>query len=513
MRAAVPPDHAAPGDALDVADGRPLIARFEHTYADLGERFRAFQAPARAQAPELVAVNRVLAHELGLSLDALDDAMLAALFSGRILPAGAQPLAMAYAGHQFGNFVPTLGDGRALLLGEVVTADGRRLDIQLKGSGRTPFSRRGDGRAALGPVLREYLVAEGMHALGIPTTRALAATRTGETVLREGPMPGGVLTRVAASHLRVGTFEYFAARRDTDALTQLTRHALQRHYPERMASPLPALALLEGVIERQAALVAQWLLVGFIHGVMNTDNMTLSGETIDYGPCAFMEAYDPATVFSGIDSGGRYAYVNQPAIAHWNLAQLARALLPLLDPDEEIALGRAREALDRFQPQFAGHWLDGMRRKLGFDTAEAGDAELIDDWLALLQAQTVDFTLAFRTLCDAAASDYPHALLAPLFADMRQAGAWLERWETRLQHEVITPAERRSAMQRANPAIIPRNHRVEEALQAAILSHDDGPFLALLDALGRAFDPAPGDAPYTRPARAEERVTRTWCGT
>jgi uncharacterized protein YdiU (UPF0061 family) len=492
------------------------IAAFDNSYARLPEAFRAMQDPVRVTGAELVMLNRPLADELGLNLAGLDEISLAALFSGQQIPLGAEPLAMAYAGHQFGNFVPQLGDGRAILLGEVIDRQGLRRDIQLKGSGRTPFSRRGDGRAALGPVLREYLVAEAMHALGVPTTRALAAVRTGESVLREaGPLPGGVLTRVAASHIRVGTFEYFAARDDHAALRQLTDYVIARHYPDAAGQPRPALALLDAVIRRQAMLVAQWMLVGFIHGVMNTDNMAISGETIDYGPCAFLEAYDPDQVFSAIDSQGRYAYGNQSRVAHWNLAQLARALLPLIDTDQAVAVNLAQDTLDAFPQLFAMHWLDGMRAKLGLDEGamEADDTALIDDWLALLHRQRADFTLAFHTLGEVAADSAAHSQAAAVFADPASFEPWAARWRDRCARDGRPGNERAHAMRRVNPAIIPRNHRVEQALQAAVEHHDDQPFAALLDVLSRPYAPEPRDLDWTRPAAAGERVTRTFCGT
>jgi len=374
---------------------------FDNSYRRLPDRFHVRMPPAAVAEPRLIAFNRDLAEELGLDVPAIEPAA-AAIFSGNALPAGAEPIAVAYAGHQFGSFVPQLGDGRAILLGEVIDRSGRRRDIQLKGSGRTPFSRRGDGRAALGPVLREYVVSEAMHALGIPTTRALAAVATGEPVYREEVLPGAVLTRVAASHIRVGTFQFFAARGDQDGVRTLADHVLARHYPELAEAERPYLALLAGVAERQARLVAHWMHVGFIHGVMNTDNMAVSGETIDYGPCAFMDAYDPQTVFSAIDHGGRYAFANQPNIALWNLARLAETLLPLIDPDPQAAIGQAREALGGFAERFEGFWLDGMRRKLGLATAEADDQALANGLLQAMAQGTADFTLTFRRLCDAA---------------------------------------------------------------------------------------------------------------
>ncbi|HEX6362798.1 MAG TPA: YdiU family protein, partial [Albitalea sp.] len=381
---------------------RPVF-RFDNSYArELAAHAVPWQ-PAKVPAPSMLYFNRALAEELGLDADALGGERGAAIFSGNEVPEGATPIAQAYAGHQFGGFSPRLGDGRALLLGEVVDRAGRRRDIAFKGSGPTPFSRGGDGKAAVGPVLREAIVGEAMHALGIPTTRALAAVATGEPVFREDVLPGAVLTRVASSHLRVGTFQYFAVRGQMDELRQLADYAIRRHDAALADDPERDLGLLRAVAERQAALVARWMHAGFIHGVMNTDNMTISGETIDYGPCAFMEAYDPAAVFSSIDTHGRYAYANQPLIARWNLARLAEALLPLMDPeDPERAVPRAAEVIDAFPALYERHWLAGARAKLGLAREEAGDLALARDWLELLKSQAVDHTLAWRYLADAA---------------------------------------------------------------------------------------------------------------
>src|SRR6202789_857785 len=377
---------------------------FQNTYAALPASFFARVAPTPVASPRLIKLNRPLAIHLGLDPDRLSTPEGAEILAGKLVPDGADPIAMAYAGHQFGHFVPQLGDGRAILLGEVIDADGIRRDIQLKGSGPTPFSRRGDGRAALGPVLREYIVSEAMAALGIPTTRALAAVTTGERVFRETVLPGAVLTRVASTHIRVGTFQYFAAQGDTEGLRRLADYAIARHYPEAAPAKQPYRALLDGVIARQAQLVAQWLLLGFIHGVMNTDNTSISGETIDYGPCAFMEAYDPAKVYSSIDHNGRYAYGNQPSAMLWNLTRLAEALLPVLEQEEgnaEAALASAKESLAAFGPQFEAAYDAGLRRKLGLATSRNGDAALIQDLLTRMAANQADFTLTFRRLCDA----------------------------------------------------------------------------------------------------------------
>ncbi|MFO1328498.1 MAG: YdiU family protein [Rubrivivax sp.] len=485
---------------------------FDNSYArDLEGCYVPWQ-PASVPAPRLLHLNRALADELGLDADALQGEAGARLFSGNQVPASASPLAQAYAGHQFGGFSPQLGDGRALLLGEVIDRHGRRRDIAFKGSGRTPFSRGGDGKAALGPVLREVLVGEAMHALGIPTTRALAVAATGEPVQREQVLPGAVLTRVAASHLRVGTFQFFAARGQQDELRRVAEHAIARHDPDLAGLPDRHLQLLRRVAQRQASLVATWMNVGFIHGVMNTDNMTISGETIDYGPCAFMEAYDPEAVFSSIDHGGRYAYRNQPLIARWNLARLAEALLPLLADEPEAAIAPATEVIDAFPAWFDAAWRAGQRAKLGLAQAQAGDDTLADDWLTLLQAQQVDFTLAWRHLADAA--EGRDTTLAELFMDRAALAAWLARWHQRLAAEGGDAAARAAAMRRANPRIIARNHRVEEALAAASDDDDLGPFEQLLAALQHPFGDDSRFDRYAEPAPPELTARyRTFCGT
>jgi uncharacterized protein YdiU (UPF0061 family) len=496
-------------------DAETLRIPFDNSYARLPERFYARLDPTPVSAPALLAVNAPLAEGLGIDPAALAGPEGVAMVAGNRLPPGAEPIALAYAGHQFGQFTPQLGDGRAILLGEVVDRDGRRRDIQLKGSGPTPFSRRGDGRAALGPVLREFLVSEAMHAMGIPTTRALAAVTTGDYVFREDALPGAVLARVAASHLRVGTFQYFAAREDLDALRLLVDHANARHDPAAAGAANPARALFEGVVARQASLVARWMLVGFIHGVMNTDNCTISGETIDYGPCAFMDSFDPATVFSAIDSFGRYAYGQQPRIAQWNLARLAETLLPLIDEDQDRAVAWAQEALGAFAPVFQATWLGGLRRKIGLATERDGDAALVQGLLDAMKAQAVDFTLAFRALTEAAGPAGDDTALRALFtADPAAFEGWAAAWRQRLSEEpTITPAERQAAMRAVNPVYIPRNHLVEEALSAAIARQDLGPFESLRAVLAHPFEERPGLERYALPARAEERVLRTYCGT
>ena len=501
---------------------------FDNSYArDLGDGFAVPWPPARAPAPQLLFLNGELSNELGLPLSSLPDEDAAALLSGNALPPGAEPIAQAYAGHQFGGFSPQLGDGRALLLGEVIDRHGQRRDIAFKGSGRTPFSRGGDGKAAVGPMLREVLIGEAMHALGVPTTRALAVVATGEAVFREEALPGAVLTRVAASHLRVGTFQYFAARQDHGRLQRLADYAMTRHDPD--LADLPAgercLGLLQAVARRQAALLAQWMNLGFIHGVMNTDNMTISGETIDYGPCAFMEAFNPETVFSSIDRGGRYAFANQPPIAQWNLARLAEALLPLIDADADRAVERATSVLDAFGEDHRAAWRRGQQAKLGVlvldpDAPQAdADAALADDWLSLLQQHRVDFTLAWRHLADAAAGH--EAPLRALFPEPAALEPWLQRWRERCaeqdrRHGVeagFTSAARADAMRRLSPWIIPRNHRVEAALAAATEGNLQ-PFERLLTALRRPFESHPEDAGYAEPAPASLTAAyRTFCGT
>jgi serine/tyrosine/threonine adenylyltransferase len=485
---------------------------FDNTYARLPDRFFARVAPTPVAAPRLIRLNRELALHLGLDPDWLASPEALEVLAGRRIPERAEPIALAYAGHQFGHFVPQLGDGRAILLGEVVDRAGVRRDIQLKGSGRTPFSRGGDGRAALGPVLREYVVSEAMAALGLPTTRALAAVITGETVARETLLPGAVLTRVAASHIRIGTFQYFAARHDTEGVRLLADHAIARHYPDAAGSEHPYRALLQGVVARQADLVARWLLVGFIHGVMNTDNMSIAGETIDYGPCAFMDTYDPATVFSSIDQHGRYAYANQPRIAGWNLTRLAETLLPLLADDETQAIAAAEGVLDGFGDRFQAAYLAGLRAKLGLFSVEAEDLQLAQDFLGLMAASRADFTLAFRHLSEAAGNlnDDP---LRSLFGGSDQYDAWASRWRERIARDPQSAAVRQAAMRGVNPAFIPRNHRVEAVIDAAVQRDDFAPFEELLAVLARPFEDQPGYAPYMQPPQEHERVLQTFCGT
>ena len=477
--------------------------RFDNSYARLPDPLFARATPERARAPRLVVFNDQLAADLGLDGGQLREQ--ADLFAGNALPEGSDPIAQAYAGHQFGHFT-NLGDGRAMLLGEQITPAGERFDIQFKGSGPTRFARRGDGRAALGPMLREYIISEGMQALGIPTTRSLAVAATGEVVMREKPLPGAVLTRVAASHIRVGTFQYAAAMGDRSLSEKLLAHAIGRHDPELADAAEPALAFFEAVVERQAGLIARWMLVGFVHGVMNTDNMAVSGETIDYGPCAFLDTYDPATVFSSIDQQGRYAYGNQPAIAQWNLARLAESLLPLMTLDEEKAVAAVREVLERFTDRYRQHSAAGARQKLGLATEEAADPRLFADLLAQMHRDRADFTSTFAQLATLAAVPSP-AQLPP-----GVSGEWLGRWRERLAREPGGAADAAARMQRANPLVIPRNHKVEEALAAAEIG-DPQPLARLLDVLRRPFEATPENEPYRSGPPVGCGPYRTFCGT
>jgi serine/tyrosine/threonine adenylyltransferase len=478
---------------------------FDNTYATLPERFFARVRPAAVTAPRLIKINRTLADELRLDADWLSSEDGVRVLAGQTVPDEATPIATAYAGHQFGHFVPQLGDGRAVLLGEVVDRNGQRRDIQLKGSGRTPFSRGGDGRAALGPVLREYIVSEAMSALGIPTTRSLAAVLTGETVMREAPLPGAVLTRVASSHIRIGTFQFFAARGDDDAIRQLADHVIARHYPDVRSEAEPYRALLARVIARQAQLVARWMQVGFIHGVMNTDNMSIAGETIDYGPCAFMDAFDPSAVFSSIDQQGRYAFGNQPRIALWNLTRLAECLLTLLSDNEDAAIEIAKTELERFAAAFDAALMKGMLAKLGI-AGDSDDGELVGEFLQLLAQSHADYTLAFRRLCEAA--DGKPDALRDMIIDLTAFDAWAEKWRQRRQTRPLDVA----AMRKVNPAFIPRNHRIEAAIQAA--QRDDfAPFEELVTVLSKPYDDQPQFAAYAEPPKDDERVTQTFCGT
>ncbi len=507
---------ALAGAPTSTAPDRPVQFNFQNTYARLPERFYAKVAPTPVTAPRLIQLNVALACALGLDPAALASPEGVDILAGKRVAEGSEPLAIAYAGHQFGYFVPQLGDGRANLLGEVIGRNGVRYDIQLKGSGPTPFSRRGDGRAALGPVLREYILSEAMAAFGVPTTRALAAVITGERVVRDRVVPGAVFTRVAASHLRVGTFQYFGARGDAEGLRTLADYAIARHYPDAANATRPYRALLDGVIARQAHLVAQWLLLGFIHGVMNTDNTSISGETIDYGPCAFMEAYEPDKVFSSIDQNGRYAYRNQPSAMHWNLTRLAETLLPLMEAEEgsaEAALASAQEALAAFEPQFSAAHHAGLCRKLGLLTQQEGDAALAGDLFERMAANEADFTLTFRRLCAAAEAPEADRGVRMLFADPQAYDTWAALWHGRLAREGVSAEARAAAMRAANPAFIPRNHLVEITLAAAVDHGNYQPFEAMLDVVSRPYEDRPELELYATPATPEQCVRQTFCGT
>jgi serine/tyrosine/threonine adenylyltransferase len=489
------------------------FCEFDNSYARLPDRFFARLRPTPVVAPRLVRLNAKLALDLGLDPEKLATPNSVEILAGNRVPEGGEPLAMAYAGHQFGTFVPQLGDGRAILLGEVIDRGGVRRDIQLKGAGPTPYSRRGDGRAALGPVLREYMVSEAMAALGIPTTRALAIVTTGEPVWRETTLPGAILTRVASSHIRVGTFQFFAARGDVDAIRRLADHVIARHYPDVAGAANPYRALLDQVISRQAALIAKWLLVGFIHGVMNTDNMSIAGETIDYGPCAFMDAYHPRAVYSSIDQTGRYAYGNQPDIARWNLIRLAEALLPLLAEDTDAAIKEAQEAIGEFKKLFDTAYAARLSHKLGLLESRQNDISLAQDLLDRMAHSGADFTLVFRLLCDAASTPEGDTGVRSLFADPGAFDEWATGWRHRLAQEGGGPTERRSSMRAANPAFIPRNHLVEEAIVAAVKDGNVSPFESLLSVISEPYEDQPAFGRYADPPRPGQVVHQTFCGT
>ena len=495
---------------VSVAVG-PLFA-FDNSFVrELRGLYEPWQGAVVAE-PALLVLNGALAAELGLDPDALQTAEGVAVLAGSVAPAGAEPVAQAYAGHQFGGYSPRLGDGRALLLGEVLDVHGGRHDVHLKGSGATPFARGGDGKAAVGPMLREFAISEAMHALGIRTARSLAVVATNEPVVRETALPGAVLTRIAASHLRVGTFEYAAALGDLELLRRLADHAIARHYPAAATAANPYLELYARVVEAQAQLIARWMLIGFVHGVMNTDNMAICGQTIDYGPCAFMDAYDPAAVFSSIDRGGRYAYGNQPAIAQWDLARLGEALLPLIDTDQEVAVEAGSEVLQGFTPRYQAAFAAGMAAKLGLDATPPGPTTtaLVDDLLALLHAQAMDFTSFFRALSASLVGD--DSRVRALFGDVESLDAWVTRWRGELAVRALGLPAVAAAMDRVNPVYIPRNHLVEEALTAATAG-DLAPFTAMLDVLARPFDERPGLEAWAAPAPADAHPYRTFCGT
>ena len=487
---------------------------FDNSYARLPERFFARLPPTPVSEPALVELNEELARQLGLDPDRLRTSEAIEVLAGNRVPEGAEPLAMAYAGFQFGNWVPQLGDGRAILLGEVIDRDGVRHDIQLKGAGPTPFSRNGDGRAGLGPVLREYILSEAMAALGVPTTRSLSAVTTGDQIRRETSQPGAVLARVAQSHIRVGTFQFFAGRRDIDGIRALVDHVITRHYPAAAQADNPVLALLAAVIDRQAELVARWQLVGFIHGVMNTDNTSIAGETIDYGPCAFMDSYHPETVYSSIDRMGRYAYGNQPSIAHWNLGGLANALLPVIADDPDVAVASATEVIHTFPNRFEHFYRAGLQRKLGLLEVQEGDVALAEDLLTRMAANAADFTLTFRRLSDVAdQSAQDDEAVSGLFEDPVAFDEWAVHWRRRLASEGRPSEERRSDMRAVNPAFIPRNHRVEEVIKAAVEEGDLRPFERLIEVLASPYDDQPSQEGYAAPPRTDQIVRQTFCGT
>lgn len=487
--------------------------KFDNSYSRLSDCFFVRQSPVAVTAPQLIRLNNELAESLGFNPDSRTSAEWAEVFAGNVLLDGSDPLAMAYAGHQFGSFVPQLGDGRALLLAEVVDRDGIRRDIQLKGSGRTAFSRSGDGRAAIGPVLREYVVSEAMHVLGIPTTRALAAVTTGEPVYRGTKLPGAILTRVARSHVRVGTFQFFAARQNWQAVRELADYVIWRNYPELQNRPARYVELLQAVGERQARLVSSWLGVGFIHGVMNTDNMSIAGETIDYGPCAFMDEYDPATVFSSIDHVGRYRYENQLGIVHWNLARLAEAILPLLDEDHEKAVNQATEIVEAFYPQAEECWLDVMRGKIGFKESRPDDRELVESLLTLMHEAQADFTLTFRCLWKGILAEEVPSELTDLVGANAKVDKWFKSWRQRLLAEGVSPQEASERLRTTNPALIPRNHNVERVLSAAVKDSDFAPIHRLVEQLAKPYEASADSMPEAEPPRPGQRVTQTFCGT
>jgi len=498
-------------ETMDALDPIRLHFNFDNSFARTFEGFFARVQAAPAVAPKLLQLNHALAEELGLDPAALDSEAGLAIFSGNAIPEGAEPLAQAYAGHQFGGYASQLGDGRALLLGEVIDTRQRRRDIQLKGSGPTPFSRGGDGKVALGPVLREYLVGEGIHALGLPTTRALAAVTTGEPVYREIPLPGAVLTRIAASHIRIGTFQFFAAHGGVDKVRELADYSIARHYPDTADAENPYLAFFAAVTDAQAALVAGWMNIGFIHGVMNTDNMAISGETLDYGPCAFMDTYAPGTVFSSIDRQGRYAYGNQPAILSWNLTRLAETLVPLVDPVKDRSIELLTDAIQQVQPLYEAHWLAVMRSKIGLSTEDPNDLDLVNDLLWVMKDGKADFTLVFRRLSQALRGDSD--AVQHLFEQSGAFDVWARRWRKRLEQDGIAAETSAQVMDRVNPIYIPRNHKVEEALAAAVELEDMKPFSKLLTVLSHPFDEVAGNEAYAAPAPATDIPYKTFCGT
>ena len=487
--------------------------KFDNSYGRLSERFYSRVNVNHVSKPTLIRLNLELAGDLGIDVDWLAGKEGIGMMAGNLMPIGSDPLAAVYAGHQFGQYVPRLGDGRALLIGEVINGQDERYDVQLKGSGPTPYSRGGDGRSPLGPVLREYIVSEAMHQLGVSTTRALGAVLTGEKVIREKKLPGAILTRVARSHIRIGTHQYFAACGDHESLKYLAEHVIDRHYPEVKGSDEYVLGMLKSVIGKQADLIASWQLVGFVHGVMNTDNMLLSGETIDYGPCAFIDGYNEHSVFSSIDRSGRYAYRNQPDICHWNLTCLAQSLLPILKNGKEQALEDVQGVLNLFPEMYLNSYIERARQKFGLVTQEVGDSELVSDWFTILGSRNDDFTLAFRRLSDIAAYDDASSNIVDLFEFSAEYENWIVRWKDRCSREDTSKDERQALMYSVNPVYIPRNHIVEKVIDAAAENGDYGPFNDLVDVLARPHVYRPELGYYARPPRDEEIVTRTFCGT
>ena len=494
-----------------MSDKKKLI-NFDNSYARLPKSFFECIKPTPVKEPKLVRFNKLLANEIGLNVIE-DNDILSDIFSGNIVPEGSEPIALVYAGHQFGYFVPQLGDGRAILLGEIVNNGGCRFDIQLKGSGQTSYSRSGDGRAPLGAVIREYIISEAMHSLNIPTTRSLAIIVTGELVSRETLLPGGILTRIASSHLRVGTFEYFAASDDQENLQLLADYSINRHFPNIKKSNLRYQTFLESVCDRQAALIAKWMHVGFVHGVMNSDNASISGETIDYGPCAFMDSYDPATVFSSIDHHGRYAYGNQPNIAQWNIACLGECLLPLIHPDRNKAIGIAEEILDSFQDKFRKYWLSGMYKKIGLTQNEPEDINLLEQLLELMKENKTDYTLTFRYLSDAIENDTGNSNFEKQFLSQNKISEWLVSWRKRLKIQSASFKKIKMSMQKENPAFIPRNHRIEKAIYEAVDNNDYSYMDHLILLLNKPYQDQPNNSEYMHPPEKPDHNYQTFCGT
>jgi len=492
-------------------DKKKLI-NFDNSYARLPKSFFECIKPTPVKEPKLVRFNKLLANEIGLNVIE-DNDILSDIFSGNIVLEGSEPIALVYAGHQFGYFVPQLGDGRAILLGEIVNNGGCRFDIQLKGSGQTSYSRSGDGRAPLGAVIREYIISEAMHSLNIPTTRSLAIIVTGELVSRETSLPGGILTRIASSHLRVGTFEYFAASDDQENLQLLADYSINRHFPNIKKSNLRYQTFLESVCDRQAALIAKWMHVGFVHGVMNSDNTSISGETIDYGPCAFMDSYDPATVFSSIDHHGRYAYGNQPNIAQWNIACLGECLLPLIHPDRDKAIGIAEEILDSFQDKFRKYWLSGMYKKIGLTQNEPEDINLLEQLLELMKENKTDYTLTFRYLSDAIENDTGNLNFEKQFLSQNKISEWLVCWRKRLKIQSTSFKKIKISMQKENPAFIPRNHRIEKAIYEAVDNNDYSYMDHLILLLNKPYQDQPDNSEYMHPPEKPDHNYQTFCGT